>query len=141
MLNVHNVVRQFNVYKRVCSFRPDLIDFSRTRSQSNRENLQMAFDMAEKQLNVTRLLDPEGRCQCVQFPPRPPTPPVPPVEMCFMIEVWDSSVAQSLQVLLEICQLRFCSLTGAKLHLCRMLQSSTCYIIMSRSTHVEGFQS
>jgi hypothetical protein len=28
--------------------------------RGNKENLQYAFDFAEKELNVTKLLDPEG---------------------------------------------------------------------------------
>ena len=48
----------------VCVFRrPDLIDFGRVRTQSNKQNLEMAFSIAEKDLNITRLLDPEGTFQ------------------------------------------------------------------------------
>ncbi|XP_051792278.1 microtubule-actin cross-linking factor 1, isoforms 1/2/3/4/5 isoform X7 [Erpetoichthys calabaricus] len=39
-------------------YRPDLIDMSRVIQQSNRENLEQAFAIAES-LGVTRLLDPE----------------------------------------------------------------------------------
>ena len=40
--------------------RPDLIDWARVCLQTPRENLQLAFDIAERVYNVTRLLDPEG---------------------------------------------------------------------------------
>ncbi|CAC5414507.1 DST [Mytilus coruscus] len=39
--------------------RPDLIDISRTRHNNNRQNLELAFGTAERELAVTRLLDPE----------------------------------------------------------------------------------
>lgn len=42
---------------RVC--RPDLVDMERVQIQSNRENLEQAFEIAER-LGVTRLLDAEG---------------------------------------------------------------------------------
>lgn len=40
-------------------FRPDLIDMEVVAQQSNRENLELAFEIAES-LGVTRLLDAEG---------------------------------------------------------------------------------
>lgn len=39
--------------------RPDLIDMEVVSRQSNRENLEQAFEIAES-LGVTRLLDSEG---------------------------------------------------------------------------------
>lgn len=48
--------------------RPMLIDMNKVYRQSNLENLDQAFTVAERDLGVTRLLDPEGRG----------TPPVPP---------------------------------------------------------------
>ena len=42
-------------------FRPDLIDFRRVQTQSNRQNLELAFSTAEREFGVTRLLDPEGK--------------------------------------------------------------------------------
>lgn len=39
--------------------RPDLVDMERVQIQSNRENLEQAFEVAER-LGVTRLLDAEG---------------------------------------------------------------------------------
>jgi len=49
--------------RKVCAVdvcRPDLIDWTRVCLQTPRENLQLAFDIAERIYNVTRLLDPEG---------------------------------------------------------------------------------
>lgn len=39
--------------------RPDLIEFRSLQSKSPRENLELAFSIAEKEFGVTRLLDPE----------------------------------------------------------------------------------
>ncbi|XP_074543670.1 plectin a [Halichoeres trimaculatus] len=39
--------------------RPSLIDMSQVYRQSNQENLEQAFSVAERELGVTRLLDPE----------------------------------------------------------------------------------
>lgn len=40
---------------------PRLIDMGRVYHQTNLENLEQAFDVAERDLGVTRLLDPEGK--------------------------------------------------------------------------------
>ena len=40
--------------------RPDLVDLSAVQSRDDVTNLQEAFDLAEKHLNVPKLLDPEG---------------------------------------------------------------------------------
>lgn len=40
--------------------RPRLIDMSKVYRQTNLENLEQAFSVAEQELGVTRLLDPEG---------------------------------------------------------------------------------
>ncbi|CAH8626743.1 unnamed protein product [Heterobilharzia americana] len=40
-------------------YRPDLIDFRQVDRQSARENLDLAFDLAERELEVTRLFDPD----------------------------------------------------------------------------------
>jgi hypothetical protein len=45
-------------------YRPDLVDFRKVRGQTARENLEMAFSIAEQEFGVTRLLDPEGRFSC-----------------------------------------------------------------------------
>jgi plectin len=39
--------------------RPDLVDLTRARKRPARENLKLAFDLAESVFGVTRLLDPE----------------------------------------------------------------------------------
>lgn len=44
----------------VC-LRPNLIDMSKVYRQTNLENLEQAFSVAERELGVTRLLDPEGK--------------------------------------------------------------------------------
>ena len=46
-------------YTSVDFYRPDLVDMERVQIQSNRENLEQAFEVAER-LGVTRLLDAEG---------------------------------------------------------------------------------
>ncbi|XP_016118324.1 plectin-like [Sinocyclocheilus grahami] len=40
--------------------RPNLIDMNKVYRQTNLENLEQAFSVAERDLGVTRLLDPEG---------------------------------------------------------------------------------
>ncbi|ELW63397.1 Plectin [Tupaia chinensis] len=42
--------------------RPTLIDMSKVYRQTNLQNLDQAFSVAERDLGVTRLLDPEGMC-------------------------------------------------------------------------------
>lgn len=44
----------------LCSLRPDLVDFSLTETRSNRENLEEAFRIAQQDLGIPRLLEPEG---------------------------------------------------------------------------------
>lgn len=44
--------------------RPVLIDMNKVYAQANLENLDQAFSVAERELGVTRLLDPEGACRC-----------------------------------------------------------------------------
>jgi len=53
----------YNLMCFVCycdAYRPDLIDWARVCLQTPRENLRLAFDIAERVYNVTPLLDPEG---------------------------------------------------------------------------------
>ena len=45
-----------------CVPRPMLIDMNKVYRQTNLENLDQAFSVAERDLGVTRLLDPEGAC-------------------------------------------------------------------------------
>lgn len=40
--------------------RPDLLDFESLRKCNAHYNLQNAFNLAEKELGLTKLLDPEG---------------------------------------------------------------------------------
>lgn len=42
------------------AIRPDLVDMEVVRRRSNRENLEDAFVLAENELGIPRLLDPEG---------------------------------------------------------------------------------
>ncbi|XP_009983840.1 PREDICTED: nesprin-1-like, partial [Tauraco erythrolophus] len=41
------------------AIRPDLVDMEKVRGRSNRENLEEAFTLAEAELGIPRLLDPE----------------------------------------------------------------------------------
>lgn len=56
---------------------PRLIDMGKVHQQSNLENLEQAFGVAERDLGVTRLLDPEGTttgpfaCTLIQTPKCP----------------------------------------------------------------------
>ncbi|KAK5903257.1 hypothetical protein CgunFtcFv8_007054 [Champsocephalus gunnari] len=43
----------------LCSLRPQLADLSLVQSRSNQENLEEAFHLAERELHIPRLLDPE----------------------------------------------------------------------------------
>ena len=59
---------------RACvSQRPRLVDMGRVYRQTNLENLEQAFNVAEKDLGVTRLLDPEGKR---------PKSPLPILDLC-----------------------------------------------------------
>ena len=46
--------------------RPDLVDLRKVRAQTARQNLDMAFNLAEKEFGVTRLLDAEGKGALIQ---------------------------------------------------------------------------
>lgn len=52
-----------------------LIDMNRVYRQSNLENLDQAFTVAERDLGVTRLLDPEGNISAGTASPRSPSAP------------------------------------------------------------------
>ncbi|XP_037837524.1 nesprin-2 isoform X2 [Kryptolebias marmoratus] len=43
----------------LCSLRPELVDLSPVRSRSNQENLEEAFHLAERELHIPRLLEPQ----------------------------------------------------------------------------------
>ncbi|XP_056337477.1 nesprin-2a [Danio aesculapii] len=43
----------------LCSLRPDLVDLSQSQTSSNQQNLEKAFYLAEKELGIPRLLEPE----------------------------------------------------------------------------------
>ena len=40
--------------------RPDLLDYDRLKKANDLENLNLAFDVAEKHLDIPRMLDAEG---------------------------------------------------------------------------------
>lgn len=46
------------------SHRPDLIDFNKLTPGKHIDNLNYAFDVAQNELGVPRLLDAEGKLQC-----------------------------------------------------------------------------
>lgn len=48
--------------------RPDLIDYGRLSKDNPLENLNTAFDVAEKYLDIPRMLDPEGIFVLLYFP-------------------------------------------------------------------------
>ncbi|XP_015245715.1 PREDICTED: LOW QUALITY PROTEIN: nesprin-2-like [Cyprinodon variegatus] len=43
----------------LCSLRPELVDLSKTQTRSSLENLEEAFHLAERELHIPRLLDPQ----------------------------------------------------------------------------------
>ena len=42
------------------AIRPELVDLEKVKGRPNRENLEEAFSIAETELGIPRLLDPEG---------------------------------------------------------------------------------
>lgn len=42
------------------ALRPDVVDLSKARTRSNRQNLEEAFRVAESELRIPKLLDPDG---------------------------------------------------------------------------------
>lgn len=42
------------------ALRPDVVDLSKARTRSNRQNLEEAFRIAERELRIPRLLEPDG---------------------------------------------------------------------------------
>lgn len=47
----------------LCSLRPQLVDLSLVQSRSNQENLEEAFHLAERELHIPRLLEPQGEAE------------------------------------------------------------------------------
>ena len=45
-------------------YRPDLINYDELKATQPLANLNIAFDVAEKELGIARLLDAEGVCVC-----------------------------------------------------------------------------
>lgn len=45
----------------IFALRPRLVDMERVWNQPNRANLEEAFSLAERELGIPRLLDPEGK--------------------------------------------------------------------------------
>lgn len=43
------------------TLRPGLVDLEKAKARSNKENLKEAFRIAELELNIPRLLEPEGK--------------------------------------------------------------------------------
>lgn len=48
------------IISRISRHRPDLIDYSKLSKDNPLENLNTAFDVAEKYLDIPRMLDPDG---------------------------------------------------------------------------------
>lgn len=44
------------------ALRPNVVDLTRARTRTNRQNLEEAFHIAERELHIPRLLDPAGKC-------------------------------------------------------------------------------
>ena len=70
-LQVNNFSKDWSDGKVFCAVlhrhRPDIIDYSSVESNSPQQNLELAFDTAYDQLEVEKLLDPEGEhgyCFC-----------------------------------------------------------------------------
>lgn len=45
------------------ALRPDVVDLSKARTRSNKQNLEEAFRIADRELKIPRLLDPDGESQ------------------------------------------------------------------------------
>ena len=46
----------------VNTVRKDLIDMDSLKDKTNRERLAQAFDVADRELGIPLLMDPEGKC-------------------------------------------------------------------------------
>lgn len=51
----------------LCSLRPDLVDVSLAEAKSNLDNLEEAFRIAQQELGIPRLLEPEGGCNFLKI--------------------------------------------------------------------------
>lgn len=64
-MNVQNFHLSFKDGLAFCALihrhRPDLIDYSKLSKDNPLENLNTAFDVAEKYLDIPRMLDPDGK--------------------------------------------------------------------------------
>lgn len=67
-VNVQNFHLSFKDGLAFCALihrhRPDLIDYSKLSKDNPLENLNTAFDVAEKYLDIPRMLDPDGKWIC-----------------------------------------------------------------------------
>lgn len=66
-VNVQNFHLSFKDGLAFCALihrhRPDLIDYNKLSKDNPLENLNTAFDVAEKYLDIPRMLDPDGECR------------------------------------------------------------------------------
>ncbi|XP_074540850.1 nesprin-2a [Halichoeres trimaculatus] len=99
----------------LCALRPQLVDLSLIRSRSNMENLEEAFHLAEKELHIPRLLEPQDVdvkdpdeksimtyvAQFLQYSNDMPAPDdylqVPPSERAQEVTRWLQNTFQELQ--------------------------------------------
>lgn len=49
------------------ALRPDVVDLSKARTRSNKQNLEEAFRVAERELRIPKLLDPDGESTTRRF--------------------------------------------------------------------------
>ena len=70
-VNVQNFHLSFKDGLAFCALihrhRPDLIDYSKLSKDNPLENLNTAFDVAEKYLDIPRMLDPDGKTRLICF--------------------------------------------------------------------------
>lgn len=71
-VNVQNFHLSFKDGLAFCALihrhRPDLIDYNKLSKDNPLENLNTAFDVAEKYLDIPRMLDPDGKCLVFREP-------------------------------------------------------------------------
>jgi hypothetical protein len=74
-VNVQNFHLSFKDGLAFCALihrhRPDLIDYHKLSKDNPLENLNTAFDVAEKYLDIPRMLDPDGKVHPGSFIPHP----------------------------------------------------------------------